>query len=261
MPSTLRRGVRGESVSRAQELLATHWAISVDGVFGVQTEAAVRCFQREHGLVNDGIIGRYTWAALGAHSGASSSGRGPFRWLLRGLRWRSQRDNVYGPTVSCNVTSLAMVMDWCGVPEPPDLQLEDALSTRLEQPDAWAYFRAAFPALQGYHPRTVHGMLAWLARQYGLEATFSATATWDETIRWARQEGGRPCIQSAFVTASGHVPLLVGETALGDPVFHDPWGDWNRAYGPPRDGAFRIYELNAFLAVRRPFTHRILPAS
>ena len=229
MPPTLRRDASGDQVSLAQRLLRTHWLIAVDGLFGVRTESAVRCFQRENGLVNDGIVGRYTWAKLHERRTEAISDRDPVRWLVQNLRWRSQRDNEYAPGVSCNVTSLAMVLDWCGVSEPEEQQLEDALSERLTRPDAWSYFRGHFPNLQGYHPRTVHGMLTWLAREYGQTAHFSATASWDETIRWARADGGRPCIQSGRLTPPGHVPLLVGETTLGDPIFHDPWGDWNRA--------------------------------
>jgi peptidoglycan hydrolase-like protein with peptidoglycan-binding domain len=38
--------------------------VVVDGNFGAKTEAAVRAFQRAHGLLPDGIVGPKTWAAL-----------------------------------------------------------------------------------------------------------------------------------------------------------------------------------------------------
>jgi len=38
--------------------------LSPDGVFGGQTEAAVRSFQRGCGMVPDGIVGPKTWGAL-----------------------------------------------------------------------------------------------------------------------------------------------------------------------------------------------------
>lgn len=39
--------------------------IAADGIFGPQTDKAVRAFQRGHGLVADGIVGSLTRAALG----------------------------------------------------------------------------------------------------------------------------------------------------------------------------------------------------
>ncbi|HEX2713317.1 MAG TPA: peptidoglycan-binding protein [Candidatus Acidoferrales bacterium] len=39
-------------------------SLKVDGIFGRDTEGAVRRFQNEHGLVDDGIVGPLTWSVL-----------------------------------------------------------------------------------------------------------------------------------------------------------------------------------------------------
>jgi peptidoglycan hydrolase-like protein with peptidoglycan-binding domain len=57
---TLRRGATGEHVRALQEKLKVEQA----GTFGPKTEAAVREFQRRHGMVPDGIVGPKTWAAI-----------------------------------------------------------------------------------------------------------------------------------------------------------------------------------------------------
>lgn len=65
---TLRRGDKGEYVVLAQtELLNRGYDLGkwgVDGSFGAATEAAVKSFQKDNGLVQDGIIGQKTWDAL-----------------------------------------------------------------------------------------------------------------------------------------------------------------------------------------------------
>jgi len=48
-----------------QALIAAGADLSVDGVFGPQTQAAARQFQQEHGLAADGIVGPATRSALG----------------------------------------------------------------------------------------------------------------------------------------------------------------------------------------------------
>lgn len=66
---TLRRGDRGEWVTLAQtQLIQKGYRCGdtgADGVFGTQTEKAVKRFQQDAGLKPDGIIGPLTWAALG----------------------------------------------------------------------------------------------------------------------------------------------------------------------------------------------------
>jgi hypothetical protein len=57
----LRRGSRGELVREVQRKVGT----TPDGIFGPNTERAVKNFQRKKGLAVDGIVGPKTWAALG----------------------------------------------------------------------------------------------------------------------------------------------------------------------------------------------------
>jgi hypothetical protein len=62
----LRRGSRGSSVVELQQRLANagHAPGPIDGIFGSQTDAAVRAFQRARGLAVDGVVGPQTWGAL-----------------------------------------------------------------------------------------------------------------------------------------------------------------------------------------------------
>lgn len=63
---TLRYGARGDAVITLQQKLRDlgFYTGSVDGIFGRQTEEAVRKLQEQHGLIADGIVGAKTWRAL-----------------------------------------------------------------------------------------------------------------------------------------------------------------------------------------------------
>lgn len=60
VPKTVKRGSGGENVRYLQGLLG----LTIDGKYGPKTEAAVKAFQTEAGLVPDGIVGPATWRAL-----------------------------------------------------------------------------------------------------------------------------------------------------------------------------------------------------
>lgn len=62
----LNKGDRGDDVSEAQSVLEDegYYDYAVDGIYGPITDSAVRSFQRDQGLVVDGIIGPNTRAAL-----------------------------------------------------------------------------------------------------------------------------------------------------------------------------------------------------
>jgi peptidoglycan hydrolase-like protein with peptidoglycan-binding domain len=61
----VRQGANGHPVRTLQDLLrARHHSVTVDGVFGPLTDAAVRAFQGERQLAVDGVVGPNTWSAL-----------------------------------------------------------------------------------------------------------------------------------------------------------------------------------------------------
>ena len=74
--TVLKQGSKGADVKTLQRKLKNwgYYTGSVDGIFGKQTTAAVKYFQRRNGLVADGIVGKKTLSALGMKlSGSSSS--------------------------------------------------------------------------------------------------------------------------------------------------------------------------------------------
>lgn len=76
--STLSKmGSRGEEVRRIQQKLKNwgYYTGSVDGIYGSQTQSAVRKFQRDNGLTVDGIAGPKTLSYLGISSGNSGNGQ------------------------------------------------------------------------------------------------------------------------------------------------------------------------------------------
>jgi len=62
----LKRGMRGETVRDLQERLRAKGFLrsSADGVFGRETQTAVKAAQRQYQLPADGIVGAATWEAL-----------------------------------------------------------------------------------------------------------------------------------------------------------------------------------------------------
>lgn len=58
----LAMGSRGDDVKWVQNRLK----VPADGIFGAQTQQAVRAFQQRKGLSVDGVVGPATWKAMGA---------------------------------------------------------------------------------------------------------------------------------------------------------------------------------------------------
>ena len=74
-PSTLYNGCKGEEVKKMQQALIDQGYLGgyADGIFGRNTENAVRKFQTKHGLTSDGLAGKKTLAMIYASSSSGSS--------------------------------------------------------------------------------------------------------------------------------------------------------------------------------------------
>lgn len=70
-------GSYGSTVSTLQKKLNENgYHLAVDGEFGKETRKAVKDYQKKHGLVVDGIVGKNTWSSLltapSAHKGSTT---------------------------------------------------------------------------------------------------------------------------------------------------------------------------------------------
>ena len=70
-----KNGSRGEEVRKIQTKLNNwgYYSGNVDGIFGWQTQEAVKSFQKKNGLKADGIAGEQTLNAMGIFSGGSTN--------------------------------------------------------------------------------------------------------------------------------------------------------------------------------------------
>jgi peptidoglycan hydrolase-like protein with peptidoglycan-binding domain len=107
-----RQGDQDHPVRTLQDLLrARGHNVTVDGIFGPRTDAAVRDFQRQQGLAVDGIVGPNTWSALIVTVRQGSQGdavRGvqeefQFRNLSGDPSKGLQVDGIFGPKTDAAV--------------------------------------------------------------------------------------------------------------------------------------------------------------
>lgn len=88
----VKEGSQHHPVKTLQYLLAARGhSVTVDGIFGPKTEAAVRSFQIEKHLTVDGIVGPQTWSALIVQVSEGSTGA-----AVRGVQEEFQYRNLSG---------------------------------------------------------------------------------------------------------------------------------------------------------------------
>ena len=106
----VRQGAQQHPVKTLQYLLrARGHYLTVDGIFGPNTNAAVRAFQQQTGLAVDGIVGPVTWSALIITVKQGSTGDA-VRGVQEEFQFRNQSggpglavDGIFGPKTDAAV--------------------------------------------------------------------------------------------------------------------------------------------------------------
>lgn len=126
--------------------------------------------------------------------------------------YKTQLDNSLNPSGACNVTSVAMVLEYFKIPRNSKFkgfrQYEDEL-----------YQYCLDHRLSRHKPED----LAVLMRNYGLNDDF----TFQGSIERCKEHlaAGNPCIVHGYFTAFGHIIVLIGYDDKGF-IVHDPYGEW-----------------------------------
>lgn len=126
--------------------------------------------------------------------------------------YKSQRDNEENPDGACNVTCLAMCLDYLGAKRRTGLgQFEDEL-----------YNYAVRNNLNRHDPHD----LAVIVERYGCRDDFRTNATIEQVQDWLSD--GKPAITHGYFTSFGHIVVLAGFDDKGF-LAHDPYGEWTSA--------------------------------
>ena len=155
-----KKGSSGPTVSEIQTRLKNwgYYTGAVDGVYGSQTEKAVRWFQEKNGLAVDGQVGDKTLAALGMQpSGNAGNGGGGDLDLLARLISAEARGEPYEGQVAVG----AVVINRVGHPSFPNsiagvIYQPGAFSClddgQFNEPVSESAYRAARDAMNGWDP-------------------------------------------------------------------------------------------------------------
>jgi len=150
------------------------------------------------------------------------------------LPYKSQRDNLENPDGACNVTSMAMCLEFLGIAKRRSSgQFEDEL-----------YRYALDHNLSRHSPYD----LAKIVRDYGAKDAFNSHATVEMVKNWLAS--GKPAVTHGYFTSFGHIVVFVGYDDTGF-IVHDPYGEWfadgydrNDPSGNSEKGKFQHYSYN-----------------
>ncbi len=153
--------------------------------------------------------------------------------------YKSQLDNWYNPTGACNVTSIAMCLEYLDTPRRTNsIPFEDELYQ--------------YALNQGYSRHSPYD-LAQIVRDYGRKDSFTENAIIEDVQDWIAD--GNPAVIHGYFTSFGHIVVVVGYDEYGF-VVHDPYGEWfSTGYRTDLSGAYLHYSYRLIRRVCMPDTN------
>ena len=116
MASTLKKGSKGSEVENLQTMLNNNgYNLSVDGIFGKKTLAAVQDYQKKNNLTVDGIVGKNTWGSLNGTTSSQTTATPAATGVTQET----------GPTATTQTSSTSSSTSISGVPADTMTQLQN----------------------------------------------------------------------------------------------------------------------------------------
>lgn len=152
------------TVRDVQRRLNAHGSrLAVDGVFGPQTENAVRVFQRAKRLQVDGIVGPRTFKALGGSTGPTTAARGTGRHLAQ--------------------VAYRVVTAGYGHPRPRYRLGAEVRSSKLDEPASWTVLDCSEFTQGLVTYETGHAWIDGAAAQYAYAKARGKAISVEQAIR------------------------------------------------------------------------------
>ncbi|MGF1490886.1 MAG: C39 family peptidase [Microcoleaceae cyanobacterium] len=160
----------------------------------------------------------------------------PRSYRISGVPYKSQIDNWYNPTGACNVTSIAMCLEYLGVDRQTGYgQFEDELYE--------------YALSRGYSRHNPYD-LAQIVRDYGMRDYFTEKALIEDVQEWVASDN--PAVIHGYFTSFGHIIVVVGYDEYGF-IVHDPYGEWfPTGYRTDLSGAYLSYSYRLIQRVCIP---------
>lgn len=174
--------------------------------------------------------GRREWFVYQNHARLDLNGSSRPLFVRLAVPYRSQLDNEHNPGGACNVTSLAMAIEFLD-PDAGDLrfkQLEDHLYRLMQNNN-----------LSRHSPQDLAKVIDEF---YYLKDDFTIWGTIDRCKN--HLAAGNPCVIHGYFTSFGHIIVLTGYDDKGF-IVHDPYGEYfDNGYRTDLSGEFLHYSYD-----------------